>query len=597
MPLTDPVPSSAFDVLERNIQDTDKFANQETGTFTNRVGKEIKPIPVIEAEANAAVISLGWHQVGLFADGFTYTLQNDIAKDSLGDWYRWNGALPKVVTAGILPSSDVNFVKIDYKSHAELSDRNPADGSAHNADDVANNKGGTVQGFIDAQYTTVTELATGKFQADHYVRLTDRDLGVFLIQSGGASDGKGVLSAGGLNTASLQSNPVTVAMFGDDNDPDVRSYASEFVRLRALKVVLGNNEIIRGSASNMLVRSVEDGQPNRIHQEPRSHISQGTVTKYDFMFDPYQVDPVSYRISSVFNEVGNLPNLNGENGRAVLNIKGAGQQFGVYPSWHLGFQDGARVPMKAFYYDTSDTEWRTPMMGAWKAGLAYNIGDYILSSFKLYKATTSGIAGATAPSHYSGTVDDGVVSWEFIRDYQAAVASFDTCVIFGDVDDMPLFGQFDIPVQYHGHTVHKFGFRDKWLKSDGTTTLAWTGVRSDSSSYQIEMADGSTTQFFEGWRRAVNSALSLGTQVIATNSGTVDIANKEKITFSNTVATNVSIISNPRVNQILYIEATNSNTTLVHNAQIRLKGGVNLPLTAESMVILVRHSDGKFVQV
>lgn len=126
MPLTDPVPSSSFDVLERNIQDTDKFVNQETGTFTNRVGKEIKPIPAIEAEANAAVISLGWHQVGLFADGFTYLLQNDIAKDAAGDWYRWNGALPKVVTAGTLPSSDANFVKIDYKSHAELSNRNAA---------------------------------------------------------------------------------------------------------------------------------------------------------------------------------------------------------------------------------------------------------------------------------------------------------------------------------------------------------------------------------------------------------------------------------------------------------------------------------------
>lgn len=113
MPLTDPVPSSAFDVLERNVQDTDKFVNQETGTFTNRVGKEIKPIQVIEAEANAAIISLGWHLVGLFADGFTYLLQNDIAKDAAGDWYRWDGPLPKIVIAGTLPSSGANFVKID----------------------------------------------------------------------------------------------------------------------------------------------------------------------------------------------------------------------------------------------------------------------------------------------------------------------------------------------------------------------------------------------------------------------------------------------------------------------------------------------------
>lgn len=206
MPLTDPVTSSAFDVLERNIQDTDKFVNQATGTFTNRVGKEIKPIPVIEAEANAAVISLGWHQVGLFADGFTYTLQNDIAKDTAGDWYRWNGTLPKVVTAGTLSSSDADFVKIDYKSHAELSDRNPADGSAHNANDIGKNGGGSVQDFIDAQYTTVAELATGKFQAGQYVRLTDRAMGLFLLQPGGAVNGTSILDAGNSNTATYHLN-------------------------------------------------------------------------------------------------------------------------------------------------------------------------------------------------------------------------------------------------------------------------------------------------------------------------------------------------------------------------------------------------------
>lgn len=214
MPLTDTVPSFAFDVLQRNVQDTDKFVNQETGTFTNRVGKVIKPIPVIESEANAAVISLGWHQVGLFADGFTYTLQNDIAKDSFGDWYRWNGTLPKVVVAGTLPSSDANFVKIDYKSHAELSDRNPADGSAHNADDVANNGGGSVQDFIDAQYATVADVATGKFKVGTYVRLTDRALRLFLLQSGGVADGYGILNAANGNTAVYSDDIADVVGFG-----------------------------------------------------------------------------------------------------------------------------------------------------------------------------------------------------------------------------------------------------------------------------------------------------------------------------------------------------------------------------------------------
>lgn len=205
MPLTDPVPSSSFDVLERNIQDTDKFVNQETGTFTNRVGKEIKSIPVIEAEANAAVISLGWHQVGLFADGFTYTLQNDIAKDAAGDWYRWNGSLPKVVTAGTLPSSDVNFVKIDYKSHAELSDRNPADGSAHNADDVAKDGGGSVQDFIDAQHVTVAEIESGLFTVIGTVfTVTDRDNELFVLKNAGSPNGYDIIDAGNGNTAELK---------------------------------------------------------------------------------------------------------------------------------------------------------------------------------------------------------------------------------------------------------------------------------------------------------------------------------------------------------------------------------------------------------
>lgn len=205
MPLTDPVPSSSFDVLERNVQDTDKFVNQETGTFTNRVGKVIKPIPVIESEANAAVISLGWHQVGLFVDGFTYLLQNDIAKDTAGDWYRWNGTLPKVVTAGTLPSSDANFVKIDYKSHADLSDRNPADGTAHNADDVAKNGGGSVQDFIDAQSITTSEIATRTFTVGTFLRVVDRDMGIYKMMPPGLTpNGIDILPSLGGTSAEYQ---------------------------------------------------------------------------------------------------------------------------------------------------------------------------------------------------------------------------------------------------------------------------------------------------------------------------------------------------------------------------------------------------------
>lgn len=55
------------------------------------------------------VLSQGWDQVGTFAAGFTYTSPNQVGQDAGGNWWRWNGAFPKAVAAGTLPSSDANY--------------------------------------------------------------------------------------------------------------------------------------------------------------------------------------------------------------------------------------------------------------------------------------------------------------------------------------------------------------------------------------------------------------------------------------------------------------------------------------------------------
>ncbi len=366
--------------------------------------------------------------------------------------------------------------------------------------------------------------------------------------------------------------------------------------INIISSVFGTVRLQQGNGNNLLIRDERPGFATRIHQEPNGRINSGTTSKYDWMFDPYQDDGANYRIFNIFNEVGDLPNLHGENGRALINVKGAGQQWGVWPSIHIGFQDGIKVPMKLFYFDTSDTEWRTPQKGLWYSGTEYAIGDYVLSQFKLYKATTAGTSGGLPPVHISGDVSDGVVTWRFVRDFQAAVSAVDACVLFGHVGDMPLFGHPDIPVQFHGHTLHKNGFRDKWLKGNGSL-LAWTGALVGSDSYQIEMADGSRMQFFEGYRRAANSALAFLPQVVNDNSPSVDIAKKEMVTFSNTAATTITAFSNGRTNQSFYVEATNSNTTIAHNTQIRLKGGANLKLTTETILHFIRHSDGRYIQV
>ena len=72
-----------------------------------------------------------------------------------------------------------------------------------NASSVMTESSGSVQDFIDAQYTTTTELATGKFGVGTCVRLKDRVMGLFLVQNGGVSNGTDILNAGNGNTAVL----------------------------------------------------------------------------------------------------------------------------------------------------------------------------------------------------------------------------------------------------------------------------------------------------------------------------------------------------------------------------------------------------------
>lgn len=51
---------------------------------------------------------------------------------------------------------------------------------------------------------------------------------------------------------------------------------------------------------------------------------------------------------------------------------------------------------------------------AWAAAADYAVGDYTTSGLNLYRASSAGTSGATAPVHTSGSVSDGGVVWEYI---------------------------------------------------------------------------------------------------------------------------------------------------------------------------------------
>jgi hypothetical protein len=103
---TPTVPNSSFEVAEENLLNLDRLMNQPSGVVTNREGVALTPIPVINQQledlvdsAESTVLALGWEDKGTFAAGATLTTTNQILSNGT-NYYRWSGALPKIVSAG-----------------------------------------------------------------------------------------------------------------------------------------------------------------------------------------------------------------------------------------------------------------------------------------------------------------------------------------------------------------------------------------------------------------------------------------------------------------------------------------------------------------
>ena len=77
----------------------------------------------------------GWRNAGLFSSGFTYESARDYGVDSSGAKWVYNGQPPFAVAGGTVPS-EPTYSEWFVNSHQDLIDRNPSNGSAHNADDI-----------------------------------------------------------------------------------------------------------------------------------------------------------------------------------------------------------------------------------------------------------------------------------------------------------------------------------------------------------------------------------------------------------------------------------------------------------------------------
>jgi len=101
-----PVPSESYRDLKYNAGKIDEFVTSLVNTYVDRFGNEHYTIEGLRWLAQQAIAQYGWILIDSFQDGADLTLPNQALRDEdSGEYYRWDGALPKHVDAGSTPTT------------------------------------------------------------------------------------------------------------------------------------------------------------------------------------------------------------------------------------------------------------------------------------------------------------------------------------------------------------------------------------------------------------------------------------------------------------------------------------------------------------
>lgn len=101
-----PVPSESPRDLKFNAGKIDEFVTSFALSYIDRFGDEHYTIEGLRWLAQRAIAEFGWIPIGTFQSGAVITLPNQILKDENdGEYYRWDGPLPKIVSPNSTPDS------------------------------------------------------------------------------------------------------------------------------------------------------------------------------------------------------------------------------------------------------------------------------------------------------------------------------------------------------------------------------------------------------------------------------------------------------------------------------------------------------------
>ncbi|MFV8840323.1 hypothetical protein [Enterobacter hormaechei] len=101
-----PVPSESPRDLKFNAGKIDEFVTSPAHTYTDRFGNQHWTMAGINYTASTAISSFGYITLDSFEDGNNLTLPNQVLRyEATGEYYRWDGELPKSVAPGSTPET------------------------------------------------------------------------------------------------------------------------------------------------------------------------------------------------------------------------------------------------------------------------------------------------------------------------------------------------------------------------------------------------------------------------------------------------------------------------------------------------------------
>lgn len=105
-PTNQPVPSEKPQDLKFNAGKIDEFVTSMAKQYIDRFGQAHYTIEGLRWVAQQAIAAFGYITLDSFEDGNTLTLPNQVLRlEATGEYYRWDGVLPKTVPAGSTPES------------------------------------------------------------------------------------------------------------------------------------------------------------------------------------------------------------------------------------------------------------------------------------------------------------------------------------------------------------------------------------------------------------------------------------------------------------------------------------------------------------